>query len=346
MINHYFATLFDVNYLSRGLCLIESLDKVLTNQYKIFVLALDQEVVGYFQRKNLKHVIIVKLSEAETFYPELKLAKKNRSLIEYYFTLSPILPLYILEKYKFCDRVTSLDADLYFFSSPGPFFKSLNNNEILITPHDFSSHLKDLNVYGTYNVSFQSFPNTENALDLLKIWKNKCLNWCKDELDLESRRFADQLYLDDWIKNFKNVTSISLDTMSRAPWNISDTSLHNHSSLLLVNKFPLIYYHFHHLRINKQLVCHSLDLYKVKNITPSIKKMYSIYIKMLVKKEKEIFNKVNFQVLRYNVKPYTGLLLGIWRLGQGAILLGNNVCFFNLTLFKKYYSKFKNILHG
>src|SRR6185312_10435597 len=103
----YFATLFDINYLSRGLALLDSLTAHSSSPFKLFVLALDNGVVEYFEKHSTDTVDVITVDDIETHFPELRHAKENRSKIEYYFTLSPYLPLYILQKFPGVDQVTS-----------------------------------------------------------------------------------------------------------------------------------------------------------------------------------------------------------------------------------------------
>ena len=145
--------------MSRGLVLIESLQKN-SSLFKIYVLCLDDFTVN-FLKKNLEiypQVIIIILSDIENNDVNLLSIKKDRSLIEYYFTLSPCLPLYLLKKYKL-SHICSIDADLQFFSSPQILFDYLNIFSIIITPHKFSKGLQEFNIYGINNVSFQIFKN-------------------------------------------------------------------------------------------------------------------------------------------------------------------------------------------
>ena len=140
----HFATLFDINYLSRGLALIDSLSKHSSQSYKLFVLSLDEKVAAYFNDKNTYPVHIIRLHEIEAHFPELVEAKKNRSTVEYYFTLSPYLPLYILETFCEVDQITTMDADLYFFDDPALIFNKYPDASVLITPHNFSADLQHL----------------------------------------------------------------------------------------------------------------------------------------------------------------------------------------------------------
>lgn len=330
----HFATLFDQNYLSRGLCLIESLDRVLNNSYSLYILALDENVVDYFANHKRDNITVLTLSQLEGFYPELSIAKNNRSKVEYYFTLSPILPLYILENFKDCDRITTLDSDIYFYATPAEIFSSYDKDAVLITPHDFSSRLQDLARYGKYNVSFQSFPNTINGLSVLKDWKEKCITWCYDYQDEKTGYYADQKYLDDWQQNFDHVKSIDLKTCGRAPWNISDTAITVSNDSFLIGNKPLIYYHFHSLRINDRCVTHGLQGYEINGISIGVKKVYSTYILALYKYNKQINQLGDKAVIRININSKSSNILQfILRTEIGAVVLSSKkVLFFNLKI--------------
>lgn len=341
-----FATLFDYNYLSRGLCLIDSLEKVLRNNYQLFILALDENTINYFLAHPDPKITIITLQQLEDNNPQLLVAKENRSQIEYYFTLSPILPLYILANFPTCKRITTLDADIYFFNSPEELFKAYDEEAILITPHDFSPKIAHLAQYGTYNVSFQSFPHIPNSLAILADWKNKCLAWCKDYFDPETGYFADQKYLDDWPKNFKNVKSVMEKTCGRAPWNISSTMLSNDGGKFKVDGQPLLYYHFHNLRINGNYITHDLQNYDLSELSAPIKKMYTTYIKKLSFYNAQVGLLNDKNVIRYNANGKKKSFFNfIWENELGAILLPfNSLYFFNVIKLKSIYNRiFKRI---
>ncbi len=112
---YYFCTYFDHRYLSRGLALYYSLRKHCSS-FKLFILCLSQECYEILkQRKELENVLLLQLNEIENGDEELLKAKQNRSLIEYYFTITPSFILYILNNFNEVDFLTYLDADLYFF---------------------------------------------------------------------------------------------------------------------------------------------------------------------------------------------------------------------------------------
>jgi len=197
----HFTTYFDKNYLSRGLVLIESLQQQ-TPEFELYVLCLDDFTSEYFRVNQLQYpqIVVVSLSDIEKEDTQLLACKGNRSTIEYYFTLSPCLPLFLLKKYTL-PHICSLDADIKFYASPVALF-DLSQHSIVITPHKFSPEIKHKERSGKNNVSFQIFKNDAVGISCLELWREQCIEWCKDELDIENDRFADQKYLDNWEEKY------------------------------------------------------------------------------------------------------------------------------------------------
>lgn len=276
-----FTTYFDQNYLSRGLVLYRSLLKH-CNEFNIYVLCLDNFTFEYFLNNSDKYpeIIALSINEIESYDIELKESKNNRSTIEYYFTLSPCLPLFLLKKYNL-PHICSLDADIMFFSSPEEVFSLLKKYSVLITPHNFSPKLKYREIYGKFNVSFQIFKNDQNGLKCLESWRKQCIAWCYDKL--ENGKFADQKYLDDWQSNFSGVSSIEFPGIGVAPWNISSYTIDFYNNQLYVNNDRLIFYHYHGLRIiGQNLIIHGLTDYSEKVNKMICKFIYKPYIKNLL----------------------------------------------------------------
>lgn len=271
----YFTTFFDKNYLSRGIVLYESL-KANCLDFRLHVLCLDEETFNYFQtnRDIYPDIISVKLQELEDADPDLRQAKSNRSKIEYYFTLSPCLPLYILKKFGLL-HICSLDADIMFFSSVDPIFDLLKNFSIIITPHKFSKELLEdrRDRYGKFNVSFQIFKNDVIGLSCLEDWRSKCINWCYDIYDeTDGGRFADQKYLDTWHRDYPGqVHSLEESSNGLAVWNIDNYEFSLHDRLVCADGTPVIFFHFHNFKILKDnIALNGFDEYKVRKDSPVI----------------------------------------------------------------------------
>jgi hypothetical protein len=308
----HFATLFDKNYLSRGLALLESLEKACSQQFVVYVLALDSAVIAFFQKYDYPQVRTIALEEIEECYPELLEIKDKRSRIEYYFTLSPYLPSYIFQKNQVdrikVDRITTLDSDLYFFSDPQLIFDAYPDASVLITPHNLSDSISHLVVHGIYNVSFQSFKNNEQGNKCLAQWRKKCHEWCYDQLDLVNNRYADQKYLNTWTDEFSEVKAIQIPGTGLAPWNLDRYTYSVKGKQIYVNDHPLVYFHFHHLRtFNTFFAINAFDVYQVKTRHKAVKIIYQFYLQRLKEISKTLEHTDVMQV-RYAVGGNNSLL--------------------------------------
>jgi len=278
---YYITTYFDSKYLSRGLVLYNSLKKH-SEEFKLYVLCLDEVVFDFFGRNAERYpdVIRLTLGEIEDADAELLAVKSNRNQAEYYFTLSPCLPLYVLKRFNL-PHICSLDVDIMFFSSPAPIFDKLNLYSIIITAHDFIPALKSSEIFGTYNVSFQIFKNDSEGLECLQIWRKECINWCYDRL--EDGKFADQKYLDSWPKNFSRILADNVPGAGAAPWNIEKYKITSQNGEVFLNKDKLIFFHYQGLRIiNERLINHNLDSYKTNPRKIIMKEIYKPYIESLL----------------------------------------------------------------
>lgn len=260
----YLTTYFDKNYLSRGLTLYTSLKKYSTD-FELYILCLDEFTQDYFdtRKADFPEVKTLRLEDLESEDQELLKAKSNRTKIEYYFTLSPVLPLFLLRKYNL-PHICSLDADILFLGSPEPIFKYLEGFSVIITPHKFSKELAFLEMYGKYNVSFQIFKNNATGIACLETWKNECLEWCGDEYDAVNDRFADQKYLDKWITLYPNQVHVLNDAVSGlAPWNLNNYKIEKRQDVYFSDSQQMIFYHFHHFKIlDEKWASNGFDEYK------------------------------------------------------------------------------------
>jgi len=282
----YLTTYFDKNYLSRGLVLYNSL-KQYTTDFCLYILCLDEFTEQYFanRKEEFPNVVTLKLDAIEADDNELLITKTNRSKIEYYFTLSPCLPLYLLKKYQL-PHICSLDADILFYDSPKAIFEKLDKFSIIITPHKFSKELLHLDRFGKYNVSFQIFKNDAVGIKCLEYWKQQCIDWCGDEYDAVNNRFADQKYLDNWLDLYPNLVYVLNDAVSGlAPWNLNNYSITQKNNEFYSNNERLIFYHFHHFKLfSKKWATNGFREYKVRT-NKEIDKLYLNYWEKL-----EIFN--------------------------------------------------------
>jgi len=280
-VERYYCTYFDHRYLDKGMALYQSLLEC-CKEFTLFVLCLSNECHEELHKLNLPGINLISLEELEKYDTDLLEAKKNRSLMEYYFTCTPSLPLYIFEHFVQVDLITYLDSDLFFFSDPEPLFDEIQGNSIAIISHKFPPHFKHLEDRGKYNVGWVSFRRDSSGIACLSWYRERCLEWCYDRL--ENGKFADQKYLDYFPKRFLNVIELQHKGANLAPWNIGNYSLKKSGPYILVDDQQLIFYHFHEVKhVIGPLYDSGLSSYQVKMTKILRNELYKPYIHCLYK---------------------------------------------------------------
>jgi hypothetical protein len=268
-----FCTYFDHRYLLQGLALYRSLERQ-SSSFHLWVLCLDAPCFETLSRLNLAHATLLPLTAFESHDPELLKTKRDRSLVEYYFTCTPSLPLYVFARFPQVDMVTYLDADLYFFADPAPIYKEMASGSIAIIPHRFPKHLRHLSKHGLYNVGWLTFSREAEAFRCLQRWREQCIEWCLRKT--ENDRYADQKYLDEWPSLYKSLVVLRHKGANLAPWNLANYEIRWHDGRVWVDDQPLIFYHFHGLHpLRIWFYDSQLDHYQLK---PSLRVMRRIYL--------------------------------------------------------------------
>ena len=264
---YYFCTFFDHRYLDRGLALYRSLQEHCSS-FRLWILCMDQLSYDTLSQMSLSNAHLIALEDFERGDEELLKAKQNRTLIEYYFTCTPSLPLFILKNWPEIDMITYLDSDLFFFADPAPVYDEIANHSIAIIAHRFPPATRHFENHGIYNVGWISFKHDEYGLTCLRWWRGRCIEWCYTRY--EDGRFADQKYLDDWPTRFQNVIVLEHKGANLANWNLANYEVQLvDENQILVDEQPLIFYHFHGLKrvtswlYNPNLTVHGAKLTKV-----------------------------------------------------------------------------------
>jgi hypothetical protein len=261
----HYVTLFDSLFLPQGLALHMSMERN-AGEYTLWMLCVDDEAHEVLTKLNLLNVRLLKLSDLETV--ELKRVKPTRTKGEYCWTLTPFAPRFVFEANLAVQRVTYLDADVWFRKTPAPIFLEFkaSGKHVLITDHGYAPEYDQSAISGQYCVQFMTF-DRENGEVVRKWWEERCIEWCFARF--EDGKFGDQKYLDDWPIRFECfVHVLDHQEWSQAPWNVS--------------RYPYsqcIFYHFHGLRIAEQ---HQIDFgpkYGLPNVL--IDNIYEPYIRDL-----------------------------------------------------------------
>jgi hypothetical protein len=273
-----FCTLFDSNYLSRGIALYRSLEKNCEN-FHLFVFAFDKRTYHLLKKLNLSKATIISLDEFED--EKLLAVKPSRTIAEYCWTSTSSTILYVLENFE-VDNCTYVDADVFFYSSPKPLFDELGDKSILITEHRYSPQYNKELKAGKYCVQFVTFKKDENGIKALKWWRERCLEWCYARY--EDGKFGDQLYLNDWTERFDGVHVLQHLGGGLAAWNVQQYNFKIiNNKIFGVEKstgkeFEVIFYHFHYLKF---FYNGKIELGRRKLSKDVIEIFYKNYIKLL-----------------------------------------------------------------
>jgi hypothetical protein len=271
-----FCTYFDHHFLPRGLALYTSLQRHCP-AFELWVLCMDRASYDFLNQAGLPEIYPIALEDFERGDERLLEAKGNRTLVEYYFTCTPSLPLYILSHYADVNLITYLDADLFFFADPTPIYDEIGDGSIGIIPHRFPSHLRHLEQNGIYNVGWLSFRRDERGVGCLRWWRERCIEWCYDQVG--DGRFADQKYLDKWPALFSGVRVVEHKGADLAPWNLANYDFYHDERGVWVDGQPLIFFHFHGLeQIKDWLYDSNFEKYSARLSAIVLQHIYAPYI--------------------------------------------------------------------
>lgn len=238
----HFVTLFDNAFLPMGMTLHGSLMRH-GQPFHLWIICMDEPVEKQLELISLPYVTLLPLREIET--RELLEVKPGRSLAEYCWTLTPFSFSAVLARDANIERVTYLDADLFFFSAPDILLRELDEagKHVLITEHAYApEYAKCLKNNGRFCVQFMTFRRTAAADRVLRWWQEKCLEWCFARI--ENGKYGDQMYLDSWPEIFADEVHIFKQTdKTLAPWNV------RYFEHISGGALAPVFYHFHSFRI-------------------------------------------------------------------------------------------------
>ena len=242
-----FCTLFDSNYLSRGLAMYRSLLSTGTD-FHLYVYAFDDLCAGILVRMNLPLMTVVTLTEFED--DRLLAVKPSRSMVEYCWTCTSHVIGHAMKVFGLME-ITYLDADLYFYSDPAALLDEFHDSgaSVLLTEHKYTFIYDQSKKSGIYCIQFITFRNDIRGLSALCWWQDRCLEWCY--AIKEDGKFGDQKYLDDWPERFPGVHVLTHIGGGVAPWNIQKYSLLKDGIRVMIKGVPLVFYHFHGYKFYK-----------------------------------------------------------------------------------------------
>lgn len=277
---NHFVTLFDSNYLLRGLVLYRSLVHH-AKSFHLWIICFDDLAYTILKTLQLPYITLIALEDFED--EDLLKIKPTRTRQEYCWTCTPATVYYVFNHYSEVEKITYIDADLMFFDSPDLIFQENLSASIFLTEHRYLPTYNKAESNGIYNVQFMMFKRDKNGIQAIQWWRDRCLEWCYARS--EDNKFGDQKYLDDWKERFSGVHIVQNLGAGLAPWNASQYQLQWKNQQVFVHDNPLIFYHYH------AFYKHPWNLYYLTAYplnSSMIKLIYKPYIQAMIQEEKYI----------------------------------------------------------
>ena len=243
-----FCTLFDSNYLDKGLALYLSMKRHIST-FKLYIFAFDEKSFEVLKSMKLKNVVVLSVEDIMT--GRLREIRRERSRAEFCWTCTPFILEYVLLRYgeKAC---TYIDADIYFFSDPAELIGEVISagKSVGLVEHKFrrdSEYGSNIFNVGKYCIQFNTFLNDTKGMEVLENWKECCLEWCY--FRYEDGKLGDQKYPDKWKQKYSCIFECENLGAGVAPWNLhlyKYVGKRNEEIWMECrgNSFRMIFYHF------------------------------------------------------------------------------------------------------
>ena len=300
-----FVTLFDKNYMSRGLVLYNSLTENCKSDFTLYVLAMDDVVSKYLRGLEYKNLVIITVDDMKVMYPVLDRLEKERTRGEFSWTLSSFSIQYAIRQFNL-ESCIYVDSDICFYNDPQILLNELGDKSVMITEHNYTPEYDQSSTSGKYCVQFMYFKNNEDGNRVLEYWRSKCEEWCYARF--EDDRFGDQKYLDDWESRFEGIVYNCRNIgCGVAPWNVQKyvVSIENRcyyvTDRITKLKRPIIFYHYHELAeiaYNKWYLSH---YYLDKNVKEILYKLYITNLYNIEKQYPSDLIEKKYKVFHYSV---------------------------------------------
>lgn len=296
-----FCTLFDSNYLDKGLALYESMEKCMAH-FTLYILPMNDQCENVLRTLNLSNVKII---DTGRFFDEnLRKLRTERGIAEFSWTCTSHLIQYILENEP-VESCTYIDSDIFFYKSPYPLIEAMRESRksVLIVPHWFSNKPWDVKAErnsGRFCVEFNTFFNDDSARAVLTEWISDCDNCCVFGGD--GINCGDQKYLEKWPGKYDTVQICTDRGAGIAPWNLFQYRYeHNDVVHVLTNeKIEPVFFHFQNLEfLDKDHV--NINVYRLRGAHQEkiVNYFYMPYLRTIYLKRQLLQNRFGIVYIKW-----------------------------------------------
>ena len=247
------ATIFALNYYSKGITMLESVNKF-NPDIELNILISDKVEN---KEKFLNDALIKKLNVKVTFLEDLELRDFENlafkyDMVEFCTCVKPKYLLMLADEY---DKIIYLDPDIMVYAVLEEIQNLLDVHNIVLTPHisgtieEGISPATDFLRNGIYNLGFIAVKNADVVKIFLKWWHKKLMNYCF--CDSRKSLAWDQKWVDFVPALFDGVYVLRSPNYNVAFWNIQGRYISEKNSTYYVNNdYPLVFVHYSHFNIN------------------------------------------------------------------------------------------------
>lgn len=298
-------TISSKNYIHYATALLTSV-RHQHDDVDLFLVLVDKKEEVSFSDLYIKLIWVEDLN-----LPDFEKISFKYNILELNTNVKPTVFKNLLISYT---KIIYLDPDIYVYSPLSCIFNSLNDSNIVVTPHmispqyihlherlDVVSEVENLKT-GAYNLGFIALKSCEESHNFIRWWESCCLCCAVDEH--ESGVFVDQKWVSLITCYFDGVKVLRHSGMNVAYWNIHERFLSKNNNTIMVNDDQLIFFHFsgHNYvdgksnKLSKHLLAYNVDGDSVLN---EILSKYTDAVsqnKVLLKK----FKMIEYGFLRFN----------------------------------------------
>lgn len=210
----------------------------------------------------------------------------NYSIVELCTAIKPFCFQYILSQQV--QQAVYLDPDINTYASLSPVFDSLNNCNILLTPHltslvSDSKRPNEVDILraGTYNLGFIGVSKRKESSRFLSWWSERLKTQCIASPD--KGLFVDQKWIDLVPGLFDGVNISRNPGLNIAYWNLAQRLIvRNDDDTLSVGSEPVIFIHYSGINPKKKEFSRHQNRFHFDNLPEIISDLATQYIKQLL----------------------------------------------------------------
>ena len=234
------------NYIPKARVLACSLKKY--HPEADFTLILSDTIPPWLEKKEPfdRIITIEKLK-----IPDFKSWVFKHSLVEMCTAVKGYACQYLIDELK-AKKIFYFDPDIVIFSSLDALNTSLENNSILLTPHQSEPEKTEQAIidneicslkHGVFNLGFLGLRADKNGKSFVNWWKERLRLFCYD--NIPEGIFTDQRWIDLAPCFFSNIKILRNPEYNVCTWNITTRNVAgNLKNGITVNGKPLCFYHF------------------------------------------------------------------------------------------------------